>query len=333
MKYSKYIGIFLWMMLAFSCTQPPKTIKVGLLNGPTAVSFAQMMDVDLEIDGQRIEFQLYDEPLHIQALMAQNKLDFAVLPTVMAANLYNKGIEYQAVGISVWGSLYVVEVLRCLGVENVKNVELLSCLGVENIEGERSRRVHIFGQASTADILFQKMMKDRNWEDVQIDYTYNSNMELANALLQHKIEAAVISEPLVSMLLAKDSSLIITEKITIEEQNKADNKNIFAQTTLLVNSRLSSHSINTVKAFSQLYQYSCNYANQQVEKTAEILVKQGLYTDEKIAQTSIPLCHIDFQYAADFREEIEEYLKIFYTFEPKSIGGQMPDKDFILDIR
>lgn len=319
MRYSKYIGICLCIILVFSCTQPQDTIKVGLLNGPTAVSFAQMMDAELKIDGQRIEFLIYDEPLHIQALMAQNKLDFAVLPTVMAANLYNKDINYQVVGISVWGSLYVVE--------------LLSCLGVENVEGELSRRVHIFGQASTADILFQKMMKDRNWEDVQIDYTYNSNMELANALLQHKIEAAVISEPLVSILLAKDSNLKITEKITIEDEYKIRDRNTFAQTSFIVNSRLSDNNIDLIKAFTLLYQYSCDFSNQQIEKTAKILVKQGLYSDEKIAQKSIPLCHIDFQYAADFREEIEEYLKIFYTFEPKSIGGKMPDKNFILDIR
>lgn len=41
-------------------------------------------------------------------MMKQNKLDFAILPTVMAANLYNKGVHFKIVSIPIWGILYIL---------------------------------------------------------------------------------------------------------------------------------------------------------------------------------------------------------------------------------
>ncbi len=328
MKYKNLILYILINLIVISCVNKEETIKVGLLNGPSVVSFIQMIDSDIEINGQKLEFIIKEEPLHIQSLMLQNKLDFAVLPTIMAANLYNKGADYKVIGISIWGSLYLVERREDVDFEGMPEENYNLSLP----ERINNKKIHVFGQASTADILFRKMLKDQNIEDVQIDYSYGSNMELANAILQKKIKSAIISEPLVSSLINKDPNIKITSKITIEEDNKSRENNSFAQTSLVVNSRLSENNIETIKAFSNLYQYSCDISYQDHNKTAESLVKNGFFTDIKVAQNTIPNCNIKFKYASDIRKEIEEYLKIFYTFEPRSIGGKMPNKDFIFDI-
>lgn len=99
------IYILFIIFCCFSCKeQKSDTIRIGVLNGPTAISFIQLIDKPLMIDGKRTEIIFKSDPQQIQALMMRNELDFAVLPTVMAANLYNKGVDFKIVAIPVWGN-------------------------------------------------------------------------------------------------------------------------------------------------------------------------------------------------------------------------------------
>ena len=103
------IYILFIIFCCFSCKeQKSDTIRIGVLNGPTAISFIQLIDKPLMIDGKRTEIIFKSDPQQIQALMMRNELDFAVLPTVMAANLYNKGVDFKIVAIPVWGTLYLL---------------------------------------------------------------------------------------------------------------------------------------------------------------------------------------------------------------------------------
>ncbi|HEY6913730.1 MAG TPA: hypothetical protein VI413_03555, partial [Paludibacter sp.] len=77
------------------------------------------------------------------------------------------------------------------------------------------------------------------------------------------------------------------------------------------------------------YTESCNFVNKQPEEAANLLVKHKMSSDLVIAKQSIPLCNINYVSSFAIAQEIESYLRIFYKFNPKSIGGRMPDKDFI----
>jgi NitT/TauT family transport system substrate-binding protein len=47
------------------------------------------------------------------------------------------------------------------------------------------------------------------------------------------------------------------------------------------------------------------------------------------AKRAIPLCNIRYVGAFALEREINRYLNIFYEFNPESIGGKIPDRDFI----
>lgn len=310
----KAITLFiLVLILGFSCSEKKDTIKIGLLDGPSAVSFIAMIDNPPVIDNKKVEFIIHAEPLHIQALMMQGKLDFAVLPTVMAANLYNKGIDYKLLAIPVWGTLYLMTNTR----------------DIQNLNQLQHEKVYLFGRGSTADILTRDYLIKEALNHIQPDYSYSSNAELAQAFLQQKINFAVISEPMVSILIAKDSNIRIIHKIEPEDTIKKLSKQTFAQTSFLVKSNLTKHYSALIQAISKQYKESCDFTYQQPEKTATLLVKHGFYPDTAVALQSIPRCNIRFSYASDVKETVMEYLRIFYTFEPQSTGGKMPADDFI----
>ena len=103
------IMIFALGLFFNSCNnKEASTIRIGALEGPSAISFIKLIDKPITIDGKRVEVIIKSDPQQIQALMMRNELDFAVLPTVMAANLYNKGIKYRVLACPIWGTLYIL---------------------------------------------------------------------------------------------------------------------------------------------------------------------------------------------------------------------------------
>lgn len=314
--YTRILNLLPIIFLFVSCQPEQKnTITIGILDGPTAVSFIQMMEKPPVIQGKQVEFVIKNEPLQIQALMMQNKLDFAVLPTVMAANLYNKGIDFRLLAIPIWGTLYLVS----------NDPE------IQKLEQVSDQKIYVFGQGTTADVLMQHFLKSYLIKDVQLDYSYNTNMELATAMLRKKISLAVISEPLVSMLQHQQPDMHIITNLDIEWTNNKDYNTIFAQTSFLANSNMTEHYPDIIHAVCQAYNLSCALTYQQPKSTAKLLVKHGFYPSTDLAVHTIPLCNIQFKYAHTIKEEIRQYLSIFYTFDPKSIGGKMPDDNFIFE--
>ena len=59
------------------------------------------------VENAGIEVEIVNEPIQVRKMMLDNKADFAVLPTTMAAITYNKGLEYKLIAIPVWGTLFL----------------------------------------------------------------------------------------------------------------------------------------------------------------------------------------------------------------------------------
>lgn len=316
-KYMKKLQIFFLILLPlffFSCSnESSDKIRIGIPEGPSVVSFIKMMNDSVSINGKKVEFIVKSDPQQIQALMMQNKVDFAILPTNMAANLFNKGVKYKMTACPVWGTLYILS--------NFPQVKSLNDL--------QNRKISIFGQGSTADILFQKLIHKNSLENVFIDYRFTGNFELSQALRLKKTNIAIISEPLVSQVLERDSSIHIVEKLSCEEYMNEKDRDIFVQTAFLVNERLIRNNHQIIKEICNHYCASCNYVSQYPEEAAALLVKQGILPDTNVAKKSILLCSINYVAAFAIEDEIYSYLKIFYDFNPESIGGKLPSHDFI----
>ncbi len=309
---SIYISFIIFC--CFSCKQQESdTIRIGVLNGPTAISFIQLIDKPLIINGKKTEIIIKSDPQQIQALMMRNELDFAVLPTVMAANLYNKGVDYKIVAIPVWGTLYV----------------LSNQSGIKSFNDIEGRTISVFGQGATPDILLQRYIEYNQLNAVKIDYSYNGNNDLAQALLQKKVKIAVLSEPLVSSLIARDSTLKIISKLDCEYFYHNSEVDIFAQTSFLVSSKYIKYYDSEIHQLIDAYSKSCSFVNEQPEQAIDLVIKHRLMTSRNEARIGLPLCNIHYFGAFAVERELMEYLNIFYEYDPKSIGGKLPGRSII----
>ncbi|MDD3322379.1 MAG: ABC transporter substrate-binding protein [Paludibacter sp.] len=303
----------LFIMTLYSCKNKREdTIKIGVLDGPSAVSFIQLIDKQTYVDSKRIEIIVKSDPLQIQALMMREEIDFSILPTIMAANLYNKGLKYKVAACPIWGTLYLLTNEKGIDINHLSN-----------------HKISVFGQASTSDILLRRYLNQKYIKSCSIDYTHTTNHELAQALKMKTINLAVVSEPLVSILIAQDPSINIVAKINCEDYINSLNKDIFVQTSFLISNKFIANYPALAPKVCELYSKSCNFVNEQPEATAKLLVKHNFSPNIQIAKASLPLCNIQYVAAFAIQQELTKYLNIFYQFNPKSIGGKIPDKDFI----
>lgn len=288
-------------------------IKVGVLEGPSAVSFVKLLDEDHIIDGRKVEIIVKNEPSQIQAMMLKSELDFAVLPTVMAANLFNKGVKYRMIACPIWGTLYLLS-----------NEE-----AVQNLNDLENKEIAVFGQSSTADILTKHLIANENISCKGLDYRFKTNQEIAQALLSREIKTAVVSEPLVSILINRDPNIHIVEKLSCEGYIEDSPKNYFIQSAFVVSDKFIKSHPNSIPKICNAYINSCNFVNENPETAARLMVQHKIIPNTNAAIKSIELCNIQYIAAFALVRELYHYLHIFHSENPESIGGKIPNHDFI----
>lgn len=301
-------------LLTSSCTQSTdNTILIGLLHGPSEVSFLHMMANPPKIDGKKVEFVVKDDPQQIQALILKNELEMAVLPTNMAAQLYNKKVNYSMVACPIWGTLYLVT-----NQPKIKKVTDIS-----------NQSVSIFGQGATPDILFRRFIEKNSLKNIKFDYSYSGNSELMIALLSGKATMGILSEPAVTLVLRKNPNIRILSKIDCENFINNTNKDIFTQSAFVVNNEFAKEYPETMHMLCEAYSESCNKVNEDPQKTAALIQKIMPFDTTEMALNSISRCNIRYVAAFAIEKEINNYLQIFLDFNPKTLSGKLPDRNFI----
>lgn len=274
-------------------------MRVSVLRGPSAIAFAQWMEVPPVIDGQTVSVELIDSPDRMQAALIKGETDLAVLPMISAANLYNKGIRFTLLGCPVWGTLYLV--------------------GRERQKTRDNNTLHIFGAKTTPDILTRYYLNQYNL-DYSLNYSFATAREIMLGILANKIETAVLGEPFLSMALGKDSTLRI-----LADLNNPGNQSLgFPQTAVICT--LSDNAKQ--EKLEKLIQESCRFAMEHPDKAIRILEEKEVFKAGMLTPAGIERCKINYLPAKEAKESIHQFLLLIDQYEPKAIGGKLPDKEF-----
>ena len=304
----KFILCF-WVLLAgFSCkksSSDTSVIRMALLKGPSAIAFSNLLDSVYSVQGKRFEATLYDNPAKVQALMMQKKVDVAVLPVSMAANLYNKDFKYFFLACPVWGNLFWISTTA-------------------NSAG-RYKSVCLFGQGTTPDILLKYLQATAALSAVSdyiSDYTFSSPQDLLQAILSKQITDIILPEPFVSLALKKDTNLFVRYDLA-----KEFNPLGFVQTAVVVNSKIKQDK-NLLRAIDSLLTFSVKVSNPENPQTELRLIRHKLLPSGVDPKVMYGRCRIEYKSVGLIRSQVDSLLYIFFRYNPKFIGGKLPDDEF-----
>jgi NitT/TauT family transport system substrate-binding protein len=312
----KLIFLFCMVLLVACQGKTDSSLVVGVLRGPSAISVSQWLYQEPVVKGQKIRVEIFDEISDLQAKMIQGKVDFAVLPTTVAAILYNKGVDYRMIACPVQGSVSVVSSDSVISFKDLKN-----------------RTVSVAGQGTTPDVLFTLLASKYGFrnKELQIDYKIGSHPDLAQAVIMGKVKTALLPEPFATMVGMKNLSVKHTISLS-DELAKSDSTLLFAMTAFVVKESLIEKNHAMVDSVSNRYQLAVQWLRLNVSEAADVAVKQKILPNRDIALKSIPQCNVCYLKMSDNAPRVSRYLQIFFRFDPKTVGGKLPDKKFYYGI-
>lgn len=291
------------------------TVKIGLLRGPTAVEAIYLTDSLRHCAEAGIEVKMFDEPLLLRKEMMEGNVDFAFLPMTMAALMYNKGTDYRAAAVPIWGSLYLCGTDTTL-------------TGIASLRG---RSVSVMARGMTPDILLRHLLKKHNLDpdtDVTMDYRFPSHLSLAAAAMAGKTDLCVLSEPFLSQALRSRDKLRIL--MDLGRQWTVAEGVALTETAFLCKGEAADRQDSTITLIIKAMQRSCEWVKTHSDSAAALAAAYGINPDRDALRSSIPRCGFDFVPTRDAESEIKYYLRVFLQNAPESIGGKMPDEKFFV---
>lgn len=320
-------------------------VRVGVLKGPTAMSLIGLIDQPpvLKNDNKKykVEFTIKANPKLLRAELLQQKIDIAVIPTTLASVLYNKGVPYKTSAVTIWGTLVL------MGKYKEKNEEKKSVKVSDQVSASlwqkkntvfdwntlKNKEIHLMGKGMTPDILFRLLLEKKGLtinKDITVNYRFPQPQDLAQALAAGAVELAVISEPMASMVSARNPNVVVLADLTEEWQKETGGDIPLAQAVVIVKASFAKRRPRLVREFLNRYRTALENVNNNPQQAGELITKHGLSPNAKIAAAAIPRCHFRFEEAQEAKNKILSYLRVFYRFNPKIVGGRLPDEGFFL---
>lgn len=280
-------------------------------SGSTAMSVAHFTATKPEL-GDHVTYSVNpyvqgSDPL--VAAFTSETSQVIVAPTNLGATLYQKEVPYQLVATLVWGNLYLIS-----------NEELT----FDDLSG---RKITAFGQGSTPDIVLQTILKEKGLLDsVEIEYLASVS-DVQSMFAAGEIDVAVVAEPSLSVLKTKVDAVNVV--VDFQEQwGELYGVTSYPQASLFVHKDLIENHSEVIEPLLAQIETSVDFANQSPAEMAKEAVETGLEIPEPIIAASTSNSNLIFKTAEEAKDEIQLYLEKLYEFDPKTVGGNLPDDNF-----
>ncbi|AOY74507.1 ABC transporter substrate-binding protein [Clostridium formicaceticum] len=288
--------------------------KVAAPSGAPTLSMIKMFKENPSL-GENVEvsYESVKSPDLMASRLMSSEVDIAVVPTNLAANIYNKGIPYQLAASNVWGVLYLV-----------------SSEDINDWNDLKGKEIDTIGRGLTPDIVLRYLLSS-NGIDPEKDVTLNylgEATELASAFIAEKSKISVIPEPVLSNVLMKKADTKVVLNLQEEWAKTTNMDSSYPQASLIIRKDIIESYPEFVEAFLKEFEESINWAN-------DYPAEAGIYSEElqtglnsQVVEKGMERSNIKFVNAIEAKRAIETYLKILLEYSPDIVGGKLPDDDF-----
>lgn len=272
--------------------------------------------------GKEIEFKVWRNPDELRALALNSDVDFIAVPTNVAANLYNKGVDIKLLNVSVWGILGMLT--------RDKSLKKLSDF--------KGKEIVMPFKFDMPDIVFKEIVKAQGLDykkDFKLKYVA-SPIDAMQMLIMRRVDHALLAEPATSIALRKTKSFPL--KVVAPELYRSANLQKEWGEVFKIESKIPQAGIaylgettgkkEIIDRFMLEYKKALSWYKNNPEESSKIIVKALPMLEEKGLADSIKYVNIDSVKSNDSQKDLEFFFDILKQSNPKLIGGKSPDSNF-----
>lgn len=300
----KIIAIAVALSLAASASAQ----KIGVLNGPSGIPCAPLMEKASE-GTVPFEFEVFASAQTELPKLLKGEIDVGFLPPNVAAKVYNTSKNS----------------LVCLGITGNGNIFLMtkdeSVSSFRDLDG---KTISCAGQGATPEYVAKFLMK-KNSVSANLDFT-TPNPEIAGVLIAGKFDYALVPEPFATVIETKDGSF--RRAINISDEFKSAVKSDFPMTLLVANASYTKKHKKEIAKVIEEFRNALQWSNDNTSEAGALVEKHSLGLKATVAAKAIPNAVLTWKTAKDGRADIEKILSVFLENAPESVGGKLPDKKF-----
>lgn len=298
------------------------TITIASLKGPTTMGLVKLMkDAGAGTGLQDYQVTMYGTPDEVVPKVVQGAVDIALVPSNLAAVLYNKtrtdaGPAVQVAAINTLGVLDLVEA----GTDTVHSIADL-----------KGRTIYSTGKGSTPEYVLDYLLTKNGLDpatDVTVEFKSEAT-EVAAVLAATPGAVGVLPQPYVTVLQKKSPSVRTALDFTDEWAKVAPDSQLITGVLVVRTAFVKEHP-DAFADFLTDYKASTAFTNDEPASAAELIAAAGIVPAAAVAQAAIPQCHITFIDGADMASALGGYLSVLFAADPASVGGKLPGDDFYL---
>lgn len=299
------------LFIVFSCSSKEEIINSKILiyapKAPPSIPLALAAE-----NNSSIEIKYYTDVIsEVLPSVIKNEPALYILPTNVSAKFYNKNKNMIQLAVSSMGLVHILT--------QDDNITSFNDLDKTNIS--------VPAPGSSPDVISSYLFKKQNISPI---IKFGSTPEIAKLFIADKIKTAVLPEPMASLALFKNKKARRLTDTSSMWVKLTDNSTGIPQVGICGSKDYISLREKDINAFLNLYKEALENINSDMGLAANIgknIMK--LPIPPTVITSSVPSMNLVFLTGDDAYKELEIYFKALMDINPQSIGGKIPDKDFI----
>lgn len=291
-------------------------IRVGSMKGPTSMGLVKLMkDAEEGNTANNYTFIMETAADALLTKMIQGELDIALVPANVASVLYNKtegGIT--VIDINTLGVLYMVS-----GDDTLTDINSL-----------RGKTIYLTGKGTSPDYVLHYILTQNGLSEEDVTLEYKSEATEVAAVLANEPESiGLLPQPFVTAACAQNENLKVIFDMTAEwDAVQGESGSRLVTGVTVVRNEFLQENPAAVNKFMEEHKASAEFANTNVEETAELVAAQGIIEKTPVAQKAIPNCNITYIDGEEMKAALSGYLSVLMEQNPESVGGKLTEDDF-----
>jgi len=284
------------------------------VSSPAIVSAIPLFLIEEEgLLGENIDFKVYISPNHQRALslLSKNEIQAVVTGVNVGALAFNRGIGIKLLNVNIWA----VDYLLTYGFRAVKWDDL------------KGKSLSLPLKGGPLDFVVRYILGKTGTGIEEINIVYIPLPQGANYFQAGKIDAIVLPEPLVTVILKKVPQAILSMDIQEEWAKFHGGDKRIPFVGLFVSSKFTEEYPDIVERFAQAYFQKAKWIWENKEDASR-LAEKYLNIPAPVFKESLTRTHFECVFSQEAKEIVESYLEEILEMYPELIGGKLPDEEF-----